>query len=119
MNNKIGQCEGTVDHIVEDVSDEEECLKICQSTPKCRWFTFRRPSSPCILLSNCVTLDEVKNSISGERRCQVEQPTTTSPPTTTSAKPPKGKLPPDCKIKNFIFSISQNTLSLSDICDFL
>ncbi len=84
MNNEIGQCEGTVDHIVEDVSDEEECLKICQSTPNCRWFTFRRPSSPCILLSNCVTIDEVQNSVSGERRCAMEQSTTTSTTTTTT-----------------------------------
>jgi hypothetical protein len=91
---EIGQCEGTADHIVDGVYNKENCLKICQSTPNCQWFTFQRPSSQCILLSNCVEISDDGSSVSGERRCQIEQLTTSSPTmpvtTTKAAQSPKG-----------------------------
>ena len=65
-----GECEGTIDRVVA-ASSKEDCLRLCQVEPSCRWFTFYEPSSLCILMKNCPTIDEsCTTCVSGERRCK-------------------------------------------------
>ena len=69
-----GECEGTIDR-VDEVETLEECLDLCKQSTTCRWFTFYEPSSPCILMKDCTTIDESCTScISGEKRCQGDVP---------------------------------------------
>ena len=87
-----GECKGTVDFF-QETETKEECLKLCQSTLGCRWFTFWEPASPCFLFKNCSTIDEsCQACISGERRCDTDLPTTTTTTdASTTTERPKGK----------------------------
>ena len=85
-----GLCIGNIIH-VDEVSSLEECLKDCKSTLGCRWFSYLSPSatvqsSSCILYHDCATLDETcSECLSGERRCKVEEGTTTTDSSDTTA----------------------------------
>ncbi len=78
-----GLCIGNIIH-VDEVNSLEECVKDCKSTLGCRWFSYLSPSatvqsSSCILYHDCATLDETYSEcLSGERRCKVEEGTTTT-----------------------------------------
>ncbi len=79
-----GECQGSVDHL-EETASQEACLDLCKSREGCRWFTFHRPTSACILYHNCDTIStECNECVSGESRCESGSTTTTSS-TTTSA----------------------------------
>ena len=67
----LGKCKGTVLHFEEDVSSQYLCLRICQKTDKCTWFTFIESLSGCLLLADCDILDETcSDCISGESICK-------------------------------------------------
>ena len=67
----LGKCKGTVLHFEEDVSSQNLCLRICQKTDKCTWFTFIESLSGCLLLADCEILDETcSDCISGESICK-------------------------------------------------
>ena len=52
----------------------EECLKHCQDTFNCKWFTFDESQESCILFSECSKWDDTCSSCtSGEQGCSVRQ----------------------------------------------
>ena len=48
---------------------ENSCLHYCQRMPECRWFTYHPENSLCVAMSDCVSLDESKNAVSGQTQC--------------------------------------------------
>ena len=84
MSQVNGECTGIVDHI-EETSSQVSCHLLCQSTLGCRWFTFRKSVSMCILFQICESIEVTcPDCVSGERRCEVEQVSTTTKTTTTT-----------------------------------
>ena len=35
-----GHCQGNISHVEVPVTSEDNCLKICQDSPTCHWFTY-------------------------------------------------------------------------------
>ena len=48
---------------------ENSCLHYCERMPECRWFTYHPENSLCVAMSDCVSLDESKNAVSGQTQC--------------------------------------------------
>lgn len=65
-----GECMGkTLEH--DGITDtNEDCLKLCKSTPMCEWFTFYKKFSKCILFKSCSKVDSTcETCVSGEVSC--------------------------------------------------
>jgi hypothetical protein len=64
-----GECIESFQVDAETVSDEFECLDLCNSNDNCHWFTFFPRLKFCELLSNCSALDAERcpTCLSGEK----------------------------------------------------
>ena len=65
-----GECTGkTIEH--NELADTAEgCLMLCKSTSTCKWFTFYKQFSKCVLFKSCYKIDSsCKTCISGEISC--------------------------------------------------
>ena len=70
----VGECIGDFMHAVEEIPSKEDCLNICKDTKHCKWFTYTKSLSTCLLMASCQTLDETcQDCTSGEYRC-LEEP---------------------------------------------
>jgi hypothetical protein len=66
-----GKCIGTLVQFEENVANKETCLKTCQETEGCKWFTYAQSYSGCLLMADCGTLDEsCTDCTSGEVKCE-------------------------------------------------
>ena len=70
---------GTILRIEQNVKSKETCLHLCQSADRCKWFTYMKALSACLLMLDCQTIDETcADCISGEKLCQEEGSDATS-----------------------------------------
>ena len=90
-----GECQGNELYFVTSPT-KEDCLEECKNTFNCTWFTYRSSESHesiCHLFTDCPTIDETcETCISGERRCEAGEQTTTSTTSTTSTSSAPGKV---------------------------
>jgi hypothetical protein len=81
-----GNCNGKIIHS-EEIQTAKDCLKLCDATRGCRWFTFYTLVPVCVLFENCPSIDEsCEDCISGERRCIDEVVSTTPEITSTTTE---------------------------------
>jgi hypothetical protein len=66
-----GECNGVIAAEHNSVTNTiEYCIKLCKTTPSCKWFTFNKELSLCSLFESCLHMDSsCKTCISGERSC--------------------------------------------------
>jgi hypothetical protein len=66
-----GECNGVIAAESNSVTNTiEYCIKLCKTTPTCKWFTFNKELSQCSLFESCLHLDSsCKTCISGESSC--------------------------------------------------
>jgi len=65
---------------------------LCKNDSKCHWITYNEAKSSCLLFEDCETLDESEEGvyISSERRCELEQESTTIAISTTTTATTEG-----------------------------
>ena len=49
--------------------DPKTCETFCQSKPDCSWFTYYEDYGVCVALTECVKVDQIRNTISGNSKC--------------------------------------------------
>ena len=49
--------------------DPLTCETFCQSKPDCSWFTYYEDYGVCVALTECVKVDQIRNTISGNSKC--------------------------------------------------
>jgi hypothetical protein len=57
-------------------TDEVQCLKMCQSTMDCTWFTFYPETGSCQLFANCAIIDDTQCPLckTGQAECSIPGP---------------------------------------------
>jgi hypothetical protein len=69
----VGQCLGIVD-LISQVESKNACLKRCQDSANCTWYTFESQTNLCEEFYTCPLLDEnCSTCISGESECQIKE----------------------------------------------
>jgi len=63
-----GECNGVIAADHNSVTTTiEYCIKLCKTTPTCKWFTFNKELSLCSLFETCLNVDSsCKTCISGD-----------------------------------------------------
>ena len=69
-----GECQGSDVIFEQDSESEIACLRLCQNTEDCAWYTYNVEKTNCLLLKNCgnIDSDHCTSCLSGESTCEAE-----------------------------------------------